>query len=215
MKSLKKCSIILVLIFLLSATGARTQSISQLLTELALDIQKLSELKTVLNDLYTGYQVVDNGYTTVKNISEGTFHLHKTFLDALLTVSPAVKNYSRVEGIINAEYAIVSEYKTATRHWQADGHFTAAELNYIGQTCAALFQQSEKEVDELDMVLAADSLRASDAERMRMIDRIYGNITGQLSFLRQFNAGVAVQSAQRSKEANDITTMKRIYGIGN
>ena len=48
--------------------------------------------------MYTAYQLIDKGYTDVKNIVEGNFNLHHTFLDALLAVSPAVQDYSRGGG---------------------------------------------------------------------------------------------------------------------
>jgi hypothetical protein len=74
-------------------------------------------------------------------------------------------------------------------------------------------QQSEKEIDELVMVITADQLRMSDAERMQAIDRVYADITGQLGFLRQFNTTTSVQAIQRLRESNDIITLKSIYGI--
>ena len=44
----------------------------------------------------------------VKDMTEGNFSLHKTFLDALMQVSPAVKNYKRVGDIINYQILLVA-----------------------------------------------------------------------------------------------------------
>jgi hypothetical protein len=198
------------------ATGpARAQSISDLLTQLVLDAQKLSQLKGILRDMVTGYEVIDKGYTAIKNIAAGNFSLHKVFLDGLLAISPAVRRYSRIADILNAEYSIVSEYKAASSRWNADGHFTSQELGYISDTYSALFRKSLQCIDELSLSITADQLRMSDAQRLQAIDRVYADITGQLGFLRQFNNNTSIQAIQRSKETNDIGTLKSIYGIGD
>src|SRR6476469_8862573 len=86
---------------------AQTAEIQQLL----LDMQKLSALKGILNDMYKGYEIVSNGYDAIKNISEGNFNLHEAFLDGLLVVSPTVQNYKRIADIINDQLMILKEYK--------------------------------------------------------------------------------------------------------
>lgn len=210
---MKKVFIIILIIILADMAPTRAQSISDLITQLVLDAQKLSELKGILQDMYTGYEVIDKGYTAIKNASEGNFNLHKTFLDGLLAISPTVQHYGHILDILNAEYSIVSEYKTASRRFQTDGHFTPQELDYIGVTYATLFRRSLQSIDELTMVVTAGELRMSDAQRIQAIDRVYSDITGQLSFLRQFNNNTTIQAVQRAKETNDIQTLKSIYGI--
>src|SRR5580704_3714838 len=102
---------IFVIIFLLFAVKANAQSYE--LERLILDIQKLAQMKNILSDLYKGYEILNNGYNTIKSISQGNFNLHKAFLDGLLAVSPAVKKYQKVFDIINFEARIVSEHKSA------------------------------------------------------------------------------------------------------
>ncbi len=209
----KKCCLVLPL--LLGLSSVRAQSITQLIEQLALDVQKLSELKSILSDMYKDYEVVNKGYADIKNIAEGNFNLHKVFLDGLLLVSPAVRGYPRIVDILNAEYSIVSEYRAASNRWHADGHFTVSELNYISDLYSTLFQRSLQCIDELTMVITADQLRMSDAQRLQAIDGVYSEISSQLRFLRQFNKATSLQAIQRLKEANDIETLKTIYGITN
>ncbi|HWK02423.1 MAG TPA: hypothetical protein VNS58_02250 [Puia sp.] len=211
---LKKCVVALI-VLALSAGNARSQTIGQLLEQLSLDVQKLSELKTILNDMYTDYAIVNKGYTDIRNIAEGNFNLHKLFLDGLLLVSPAVRNYPRVPAIIDAEYSIVREYKTATARAIAGGHFTPEELTYLGNTYSLLFRRSAECIESLTMVMTDNQLRLSDDGRIQTIDRIYADITGQLKFLRQFDNAVSLQAIQRLKAAGDVSTLQKIYGITN
>jgi hypothetical protein len=209
---MRKKLVVLGMILLGWSGVARSQSITQLLTQLELDVQKLTELKTILNDLYTSYSVLDKGYSAIRDIAQGNFSLHKAYLDGLLAISPTVSGYYRVAEIIQNEITIVSEYKAAYRAWSAGGHFSTAELNYISQVYAALLSKSEQCLDALAMVVTADQLRMSDADRLGTIDRIDTDIGSQLNHLRQFNNSTALQAAQRAQEAGDLQTIKSLYG---
>jgi hypothetical protein len=211
--NMKKYCLLIGMGLLLGAGDTQAQTIPQLVEQIVLDTEKLASLKSILQDMYKAYTIINAGYTDIKNISEGTFNLHKAFLDALLAVSPAVQNYGRVVDIINAEYAIVAEYKAAYSRFSADGHFTIQELDYMNTVYTNLFDQSLTCLNELTMVITANQLRMSDAERLRAIDRVYADITGQLSLLRTFNNNTSIQAIQRAREANDIGTLKSIYGI--
>jgi hypothetical protein len=208
-----KTLIALLISGLLSIHTARSQSVSDLITQLILDAEKLTELKGILTDMYTGYKIVDKGYTAIKDIAQGNFNLHKAFLDGLLVVSPVVKNDTRVSDIINTEYNILTGYKTAMQRFQTNGHFTVAELNYISNVYAALFRRSGQDIDELLMVTTDDQLRMSDAQRLQTIDKVYGDIQGEQDLLHQWDNATSIQAMQRWQEANDIITLQSLYGI--
>jgi hypothetical protein len=191
------------------SVNAQSAEIEQLL----LDWQKLSGLKAVLNDMYKGYEIVSNGYEIIKNISEGNFNLHQTFLDGLLAVSPTVQNYKRIADIISDQIMIVKEYKTAYTRFKQDENFTPDEIIYIGKVYGNLFNESVKGLDELMMVITAGTMRMSDDERLSSIDRIYEDMQNKLTFIKYFNNSTSILEVQRVKEKNDVTTMQRIYGI--
>lgn len=183
------------------------------LQQLLLDIQKLSQFKSILQDMYKGYEVLSNGYETIKNISQGNFSLHQVFLDGLLLVSPAVANYKRIPDIINDQLNIVKEYKSAYTMYKQDKHFLPDEIIYLGQVYGNLFNQSVNDLNELIMVITANQTRMSDAERISSIDRIYAGMEDKLTFLRYFNNHTTMLAVQRAKEQNDAGTLQNIYGI--
>lgn len=190
----------------------QAQSIEQLIEQLTLDIQKLSELKTILRDMQDGYQVIDKGYINIRDIVKGNFSLHKTFLDGLLDVSPTVRRYYKVAAIIDRERTIITEYQAANRRWASSGLFAPGELDYVGRMYKALSVRGSQCLDRLTTVITADKLRMSDAERMQAIDRIYADVMEQLTGLRQFNAAVSIQSLQRQHEQNNLQFLKKMYG---
>src|ERR1700733_13330398 len=128
---MKKVIVLVVGLFVLSTVPARAQSVADLIQQLIMDYEKLSELKTILSDMKTGYQIISTGYENIKDISEGDFNLHKLFLDGLLAVSPAVKNYKMVVAIINNQEQIVKEYNAAWGQFSHGNLFAPEEMSYI------------------------------------------------------------------------------------
>jgi hypothetical protein len=183
------------------------------LERLILDIEKLSQLKAVLTNLYKDYEVLETGYTAIKNISEGNFNLHKVFLDGLLAVSPTVRKYERIVDIIADQGKIVSEYKSAYNIFKLDKHFTPDDLVYLSNVYNNLVTKSEKNLEDLLNVITASKLRMNDAERLEAIDRIYADTHGELSFLRAFNDKTSVLALARTKQEQDIGSVKALYGL--
>jgi len=186
---------------------------SQEAQQLLLNWEKLTQFKKMLKDMYAGYKIVYKGYTTIKDISESNFDLHKDFLDGLLEVSPAVKKYKRIADIITYQLRIVKEYKAAFNQFKQDKNFTPEEIKYVGKVYGNLLDESLKCLDELSMVITAGKLRMSDDERLQAIDGIYNEIIEQFSFLQDFNNGTAVLSVQREKDMQDIDISRKLYDI--
>jgi len=209
---IKRTGLLVGICLSLSLGSLRAQSVDQLIEQLMLDVQKLSELKTILKDMREGYQVLDKGYTNIRDIVKGNFSLHKTFLDGLLDVSLPVRQYYKAVAIIEKERNIVTEYRAANQHWVSCGLFTPGELQYIERTYKTLSDRSSQCIDRLTMVITTAELRMSDAERMRAIDRIHTTVTEQLGGLRRFNNAVSIQALQRQREQNNLQTLKKIYG---
>lgn len=185
---------------------------AQELEQLALDIQKLAQMKSILKEMYAGYQILTGGYNTVKSLEQGNFNLHNTFLTGLMTVSPTVKNYVRVADIIAGQATLVSEYKSALHTFQSSGAFTPDELNYLATVYSNLFDASVNDLDELVTILTDGQLRMSDAERLTSIDRIYTDEQDKLTFLRTFNNSTGLLLGQRQKNLQEINTLQSLFG---
>jgi hypothetical protein len=207
---MKKCGLVLMVIFFLSNKSfSQTQAVQQLL----LDVEKLTQLKNILTELKSGYKIVADGYTSIKNISEGNFSLHNIFLKSLLDVSPAVKNYVRIKDIIDAQISIVREYKDALKQFKESGEFSVDEMDYIMKVYANLFQHSLDNLQSMIMVITAGKLRMSDYERIQSIDEVWKEVSQQLIFLRHFNNQARILCLQRAKEKNDLSIINQLYHV--
>jgi len=185
------------------------------IAQLLLNVEKLAQFKQILSDMKKGYKILNGGYNTIKDLSEGNFSLHKTFLDALMEVSPTVKNYKRVADIINYQVILVKEYKSSFNRFKRDNNFNQQELAYLGRVYENLFKQSLNNLDDLVTITTANKLRMSDDERLEAIDKIFADMQDKLLFLRYFNNNTTVLAVQRAKERNDANTMRLVYGINN
>lgn len=206
-----KKHILLLLVITISSQNLRVHAQDQEIQQLLLNVEKLAQLKSILESMKMGYEVLSTGYNTIKDISEGNFTLHETFMEGLLAVNPAISKYRRVLDIINYQKRLVKEYKLAFQRFRSDPVFTIEELEYLAQVYSNLFRQSLQNLDELLMVTTARQLRMSDDERLQAIDRLFAQSESQLQFLRYFNSSVQILAVQRTREQNDTRLVQQLY----
>jgi regulatory protein YycH of two-component signal transduction system YycFG len=209
-KSLRRYGTIL---FLMLCFTVKAQAQSDELQQLLLNIEKLTQFKAILSDMKKGYQIYQQGYSNISNLSKGNFDLHNLYLTGLMAVNPAVRNNRRVNQIISQQNDIIREYKRYKSLFRQSGTFSSKELDYIANVYSQLVKQSDANIDDLASVTIAGQLRMSDDDRLRGIDRIYNSSFDQLQFLRFFNRQAVMLSLQRSRDLNDARILKVLYGL--
>lgn len=211
---MKKVVLIFMFFGLLGAP-LKAKAQSQEIQQLILNIEKLAQFKKILSDMKKGYEILSGGYKAVKDLSQGNFSLHKTFLDALMQVSPTVKNYKRVGDIVNYQLLLMKESKSALNLFLKSDSFTANEIAYFEKVYSNLAKGSLRNLDELTTIVTADKLRMSDDERLEAIDKIYMDMQDKVLFLREFNSSSNILALQRAREKKDASTMRDHYQIKN
>ncbi len=212
---MKAMAVAFLLATLIASGVTKSQAQSTEMQQLLLNIEKLTQLKSILSDMRTGYRVYQQGYGMISNLSKGNFNLHDSYLTGLLAVSPAVRKYQRIPEIIANQASLVREYKLAAARFRDSGTFSAAELNYLSTVYGKLVRESLQGMDELTNVLTAGKLRMADAERMKAIDRIYNSTTDKLTFLRSFNRQGIILSLGRARDIQNNRQLQGLYGITN
>ena len=194
-----------------AVTTAKAQSTEA--AQLLLNFEKLTQFKQILKDMQKGYTILQGGYNTIKDLSQGNFSLHKTFLDGLMAVNPAVRNYKKTAEIISYQLQLMKEYKAAFSRFRSYGSFTDDELIYMANVYDNLMKKSLDNLDDLAMVITANKLRMSDDERLQAIDRIHADMEDKLVFLRSFNGSASVLASQRAREQKDVRSMSDLQGV--
>ena len=206
----KKLILLTVLVFfIIGKNTAQSVEAQQLL----LNVEKLSQLKKILDNMYEGYRIVSKGYGIIKDITEGSFNLHRIFLDGLLQVSPAVKKYEKNPEIIRNQTMLVKEYKQAFKNFSRTNLFNSGEVKYLKIVYTNLLGKSLQNLSDLALVLTAGNLRMSEEERLKAIDKIGEEMRDKLNFLRVFNKENNMMAVQRGREKIDVTISKKQNGF--
>ena len=203
--------LVLIVLFFNVILSSRTFAQAQELEQLSLDITKLLQFRQILSDMKEGYEILTKGYGTVRELSQGNFDLHQTFLNGLLQVSPTVQKYERIAQIIQLQVQLLQEYTSAQKRFAASGLLQADELDYIGRVYQQLLTRSLHNVADLGTVLTAGQLRMSDDQRLAAIDRIYTDQQDQHTFLKSFNNKNDVLLVQRAKDKSDVNSYRYWY----
>jgi len=213
MEAIIKSKVCLIILCGLNLFSLKVQAQAEELQQLALNIEKLTQFKAILSDMKKGYQIYQQGYGTISNLSKGNFNLHNVYLTGLLAVSPAVSRNPRVNQVIVQQNDLLSEYKRYRSLFRKSGSFSRKELDYLDNVFGKLIKQSNANVDDLGHVMTANEMRMSDDDRLRAIDRIFSDSTEQLQFLRWFNRKAILLSLGRSRDLNDTRALKQLYGL--
>ena len=197
--------------FVLSLGIQLAQAQTDEATQLLLNVTKLNQLKEILSDLEQGYTTLQTGFSQIEKLSSGNFNLHETFLNQLLEVNPAVKDYYKVAEIIKYQLQLLNDYKRAYSVFRQSGQFTHQEISYLYQVYQNLMQKSLQHLDELTLVLTAGTLRMSDKERLKAIDRIHRGVKDKIQFLTSFNQDTQILALQRAKAMQELSGIRTLY----
>lgn len=205
---MKKYLTIITLYFSING-GAQTQSLQQL----QLDIEKLAQLKMMLNNMYNGYNMLVSGYSNIKDQSLANFNLHKNFLDGLVSISPAVRNDPAINEIFSIQSQITSAYNDTYQKINRTGLFNASELDYFNKGYAKITKQTDQNLSDLQLMIAHDKLQMNEAERLSAIQQIRADMETQLSAARSFTKKVNTLSALRVQMKKENETIRNSFGI--
>ena len=195
------------LILSLQTMPVRSQSAE--VQQLLLNVEKLAQFKSILKQMKQGYSILQGGYRTVKDLSEGNFSLHRTFFDALARVGPTVRRYHKVAEIIQMQLRILETCRTYSRQLNKKNLFQDGELSYLLKIYQSLLGRSLNNLEELVLVLSDRALSMSDSDRLDAIDGIHEEMQEMMIFLRKFSNDSKLLLLQRKKEVNDVRSIRK------
>lgn len=217
--------IMLVLIFMagLACTPVKSHAQYQIITTvikkvlIAIDLQ-VQRLQTKTIWLQNAQKVVENTMSQLKLTDitgwvQKQKDLYSKYYTELWKIKSAIAYYERVKQVIQEQVALVNAYKQAFALFKQDKHFTAQETDYMYNVYSGILDQSVKNLDQVYIVINAFTTQMSDAERLKIIDAVANRIDGNYSDLKEFTNDNIRLSVQRSKDENDLNTVKQLYGL--
>ncbi|HZK65199.1 MAG TPA: conjugal transfer protein TraI [Puia sp.] len=139
--------------------------------------------------------------------------LYAAYYQELWEVKQVISDYDKVKSIVQMQSRIVSEYNQANSLFSQDKHFTASELNHMGQVYAGILNASLQNLNQALLVVNALVTQMDDAGRMKIIDQASAGMQKNYNDLKQFNQQNVQLSLQRTQGKGDIETVKILYGL--
>ncbi|PSL42822.1 hypothetical protein CLV51_11038 [Chitinophaga niastensis] len=190
-------------------------AIKKIIKAIDLQVQRIQN-KTIA--LQNAQKVLENQLSKLKlnEISEWTNkqkEIYQKYFDELWKIKSAIAYFQRITEIISKQKQLVSDYKNAYALFQQDRHFTPSEIEHMYTVYSNIIAESLKSVDNILSVVDAFSLQMSDAHRLQIIDEAAAEIETYIVDLRKFNQQNISISMQRAKSADDLFTLKQLYGV--
>ena len=176
-------------------------------------MQQIAAFQMYLRHLKNGYDIAHTGISTVKNIKNGEWDLHKGYFGSLATVHPAIKNYAKVADIISMQIRIIKQVRALINESRQRKLLNAGEIEYVVKICDHLLAECLKSMENLIMVITSGELEMKDDERIKMIETIYAAMQDKSVFLLSFGNSIAMLSKQRLHEKIEVEISKTLNGI--
>jgi hypothetical protein len=139
--------------------------------------------------------------------------LYKDYFEELQKVKDIIAYYDRIKQITNTQERIISEYKKAFDLFKQDEHFSPKEIIYMGQIYEGMLSASAKSLDQLFLVFNSFVTQMTDANRLELINAAAGSMNAVYNDLKLFNSQNILLSLQRTKDQNDINSIKALYNL--
>lgn len=151
--------------------------------------------------------------TEIADWSEKQRKIYDEYYQELLNVKSAVAYYQRIKTLSVKQVAMIGEYQRAWRLFQSDKHFSPAELHEMQRVYLGMLEASARNVDQIMLVINPGKTQMTDQQRLEMINKAGDRLDETFSDLKQYNNQNKILSLQRSKDLDEVSTLKRYYGI--
>jgi len=140
-------------------------------------------------------------------------NLFTEYYNELSTVKKVITNYEQVTSIISRQEQLISLYQSSWAATQQDGHFSPTELQQIYNVYSGILLESANNLDQLDKIINSFQTTMTDGQRMEIVARISKQVDGNYNDLKKFTNQNIQLSIARAHDAQDIQTVKNLYGI--
>lgn len=168
-------------------------------------------LRLYLGYLKKGYEIADKGLTTIHNIKNGDFNLHRDFFGSLKNVNPHIKNSAKVADIIAFQVYIIQNIKRVNNFCKNNEYFTPEEIRYVAAVYSNMLFLCDASISELLTIIRSNETEMKDDERLVRIDKLYDDMLDKHSFVQSFDSDVRLIARERERETRSVERMYKQY----
>lgn len=212
---MKKMFIAISILFCLSVCTAQAQTwnewFKQKKTQKKYLIKQIALLHLYLGYVKKGYEIANKGLTTIHNIKNGDFNLHRDFFGSLKNVNPHIANSAKVADIIAFQVYIVRDIRNVNIFCKNNGHFTPEEIRYVAAVYSNMLFLTDASISELLMIIRSNETEMKDDERLKRIDLLYEDMLDKHAFVQSFDYDVRLIAKEREREQRSIEIFRKQY----
>ncbi|QXV66802.1 conjugal transfer protein TraI [Mucilaginibacter sp. 21P] len=218
---MKKLKILLVAVLLGGSLNSQAQvqivtsMVKRVIKAIDLKVQRMQN-KTIW--LQNAQKTLENELsrfrlTEISGWSEKQEKLYGDYYDELLKVKSTIAYYQRIRDLAGKQVAIVGEYQRAWKLFRSDGHFKPGELVEMERVYVGILDAAMKNLDQIMLVINPGKTQMTDQQRLEMINQAGDQLDENYSDLRQYNNQNLILTLHRSKDLNELQTLKNYYGL--
>lgn len=204
--------IVLIIVGAMLSTAAPAQTFNewfrQKKTQRRYLTKQVALLRVYLGYLKRGYEIVDKGLTTIGNIKDGEFNLHRDFFSSLKNVNPYIRNSAKVADIVAFQVWIIRNMAEVNDFCRDNRYLTPEEIRYVVHVYANMLVLMDASVAELLAVTRSGEAEMKDDERLKRIDNLYTDLLDKHAFVKSFDADLRTITRERERESNSIEWMR-------
>ncbi|MCK6617144.1 MAG: hypothetical protein L6Q51_05845 [Cyclobacteriaceae bacterium] len=174
-------------------------------------VKQIALLRVYLGYLKKGYEIADKGLTTIHNIKNGDFNLHRDFFGSLKNVNPHIKNSAKVADIIAFQVYIIQNIKQVNNFCKNNEYFTPEEIRYVAAVYSNMLFLCDASISELLTIIRSNETEMKDDERLVRIDKLYDDMLDKHAFVQSFDSNVRLIARERERETRSVERMHKQY----
>lgn len=174
-------------------------------------VKQIALLRVYLGYLKKGYEIADKGLTTIHNIKNGDFNLHRDFFGSLKNVNPHIKNTAKVADIIAFQVYIIQNIKRVNNFCKNNEYFTPEEIRYVAAVYSNMLFLCDASISELLTIIRSNETEMKDDERLVRIDKLYDDMLDKHAFVQSFDSDVRLIARERERETRSVERMHKQY----
>lgn len=176
-------------------------------------VEQIAALRVYLDYTKKAYTIVHRGLTTIENIKNGDFNLHRDFFASLKNVNLAIVKSAKVADIVAFQIAISKEMRRIYRFCESNENFSAEEVRYIAKVHSNMLLLTDASVSELLSMIKNGESELTDDQRMRRLDGIYDELNDACGFVQVLKSDVSVLAITRAKAKYDGQLVSKTYNL--
>jgi hypothetical protein len=176
-------------------------------------VKQIALLRLYLGYVKKGYEIANKGLTTIQNIRNGEFNLHRDFFGSLKNVNPHIANSAKVADIIAFQVYVIRDLKSVKNFCRTNQNFTPEELRYVAAVYSNMLFLSDASISELLMIIRPDQTGMKDDERLMRIDKLYDDMRDKHAFVQCFDNDVRLIAKERERDQKEVQLLRKQFEV--